>query len=122
MTELSDRIRQAREYVGFTVEDVAGYLGWSPVLIEGIEDGTVTPDEGRLAALGKLYGRPIVWFRGESRFEPGPGITRMLEDVKHPGDREAILDFAEWLQGVGPMRERLRGDIAAELAKEAGDG
>lgn len=103
---LAARIREAREYIGFTVADAARYLGWSPVLIDGIEDGTVTPDAGRLAALGKLYRRPVEWFRGEFQFEPTPGLQRMLEGVKHPDDREAALDFAEFLQCMKEERDR----------------
>ena len=94
---LAARIREAREYIGFTVTDAARYLGWSPVLIEGIEDGAVTPDNGRLTALGELYRRPVEWFRSEFRFEVPAWMAGQVENL-HPGDREAVLEFAEFLQ------------------------
>ena len=91
------RLRKAREYIGLSVAQASGHLGWMPELLEDIEGGTLRPGPEALARLGKLYMRPAEWFRGEFKFEPGPGITRMLEGVKDPGDREGILDFAEFL-------------------------
>lgn len=120
MTDLSDRLREAREYLGFTRDQVADALHCSPILIAGLEEGGVEPFEGFLVKLGKLYCRPLEWFRGESKFQPSPELLRHLENPRlTDGDREAVLDFAEWLQGAGPMPKRLRKDVTAELAKEA---
>jgi transcriptional regulator with XRE-family HTH domain len=103
MTELSDRLLEAREYIGFTREGAAAALECSPALVAALEEGGADPGPEMLEKLGRLYRRPVTWFRGEFRFEPGPGITRMLEGVKDPGDREAILDFAEFLAGTGKL-------------------
>jgi len=97
-TDLAARIREAREYIGFSVEQAAERLGCAPELLEAIEAAARTPGPKALALLGKLYMRPTEWFTCEWRFEPGPGLLRMVEGVRHPGDREAVLDFAEFLQ------------------------
>lgn len=95
---IPSRFREAREYLGFTREQVATATGWHVDRVITLEDGTGgCPTELEFANLSKLYRRPLEWFRGEFKFEPGPGITRMLEGVKDPGDREGILDFAEFL-------------------------
>ena len=98
MSETTARIREAREYLGFSIAQAAERLGCAPMLVEAIEAGDADPGPEMLAKLGKLYMRPVEWFTGEWRFEPAPGLLRMAEGVRHPGDREAVLDFAEFLQ------------------------
>jgi transcriptional regulator with XRE-family HTH domain len=95
---LAARTREAREYLGFSVAQAAEHLSCAPMLLEAIEAGTADPGPEMLAKLGKLYMRPVEWFTGEWRFEPSPGLLRMAEGVRHPDDREAALDFAEFLQ------------------------
>jgi transcriptional regulator with XRE-family HTH domain len=92
------RLREARVYLGFSVEQAAERLGCAPMLLEAIEAGTADPGPEVLAKFGRLYMRPVEWFTGGWRFEPGPGLLRMAESVRHPDDREAALDFAEFLQ------------------------
>lgn len=95
------RLAQAREYVGFTVEQVAAALDCAPLAIAMLEAGTAAPDETMLERLARLYRRPVTWLQGETTFRPSPNLLRKVENL-HPGDREAILDFAEWLQDAGP--------------------
>ncbi len=95
---LAARIREAREYLGFSVPQAAERLGLHPVFLRQLEDAEVDPPGPLLARIAKLYMRPVEWFTGGWRFEPSPGLLRMAEGVRHPGDREAILDFAEFLQ------------------------
>ena len=96
----SSRLREARDYVGFTREDVARACGWDVDRIITLEDGTGGPMTGlELRKLARLYRRPVAWFSGESRYQPSADLLRHVEDL-HPGDREAVLDFAEWLAGA----------------------
>lgn len=94
---ISARLLEAREYLGFSVDQVARALSYSPLLIEGMEDGTITPTDGALFRLGRLYRRPVAWFRGEWKFEPSPELLHKAESLGE-GDREAILDFAGFLR------------------------
>ena len=93
---LAARIREARDYIGFSIGQAAGRLGCAPMLLEAIEAGTADPGPEMLAKLGRLYMRPAEWFRGEFRFEPSRLLVCGTEDLTD-GDREAVLDFAEFL-------------------------
>jgi len=98
----SDRLREAREYLGFHLEDVAQATGWPQARIAALEDGTSTRITGaELRKLSRLYRRPVTWLQGETTFTPDAGFLQKLEDLTD-GDREAVLSFAEWLQGAGP--------------------
>lgn len=83
------RLRQAREYIGFTRDQVAGRCGWLPGLLGQLEDGTVKPDPVQLEKLSRLYRRPLPWFTGEFKFEPGLTLLCRAENLT-PGDREAV--------------------------------
>jgi transcriptional regulator with XRE-family HTH domain len=96
------RLREAREYIGFSRADVAEATGWPIDRIVTLEDGTASTITGEeLRKLSRLYRRPVAWLQGETTFRPSPDLLRRLEHLT-PGDREAILDFHEWLQGAGP--------------------
>lgn len=109
----STRLREAREYLGFSLDQATGRLGWPHSLLAAIEDGTAEPDAVQAEALCKLYMRPLSWFAGEFRFTPAAFTLCGTEDLT-PGDREAVLDFAEFLACKAEM-ERSTG-------KDSGDG
>lgn len=97
-----ERLREAREYLGFTREDVAGAMGWDAARLAALEDGAggrLTGEE--LRKLSRLYRRPVAWLSGEDTFRPGGDLLRQVEPLSEH-DREAVLDFAEFLQGAGP--------------------
>lgn len=96
-TEIAARLREAREYLGFTIIDAARRIGINPVFLRQLEDGEADAPEPLLAAIGKFYMRPVEWFRGEFKFEPSRFLICGTEDLTD-GDREAVLDFAEFLQ------------------------
>jgi transcriptional regulator with XRE-family HTH domain len=98
------RIREAREYLGFTRDQAAEALHCSPLLIAGLEEGGVEPSEGFLVKLAQFYRRPAGWFTGEWEHHPDPDMVRQLNENPRltEGDREAVLDFAEFLAGAGP--------------------
>lgn len=91
------RLREAREYLGFSVAQAAERVGCPPTLVAAMEDGTLRPGPVTLEKLGRLYMRPAEWFRGEFRFEPSRFLVCGTEGLTD-GDREAMLDFAEFLQ------------------------
>jgi transcriptional regulator with XRE-family HTH domain len=97
---LPARLVEAREYVGFTVAEVAGALGCPASVIEQIEAGGATITGEHLRKLSRLYRRPVKWFSDEVPFEPSPELLRQVEGLGGH-DREAVLDFAEFLQGAG---------------------
>lgn len=90
------RLRQAREYIGFTRDQAACAVGTDPLALADIEDGAAEPTGAMLEKLSRLYRRPVSWFTGEFKFEPGRFLVCGTEDLTD-GDREAMLDFAEFL-------------------------
>jgi transcriptional regulator with XRE-family HTH domain len=116
-----DRLREAREYLGFTREDTAAALRCSPLLIEALEAGTADSRAEMLERLAAFYRRPVSWLCGVSDFQPSPEMLRKVEGLS-AGDREAILDFAEWLQGAGPAPETSRRRGKATGGQEARGG
>jgi len=109
---LAGRLREAREYLGFTREQIAGRLGWPAADLERLEGGRTTITGEQIRKLSRLYRRPVAWFSGESRFEPGADLLRKIEHLEG-GDRDAVLEFAEWLQDAGPPPKITRADLEA---------
>jgi transcriptional regulator with XRE-family HTH domain len=95
------RLLEAREFLGFTREQVAAAIGLDAAALASLETGGTTISGEHLRQLSIIYRRPIAWFRGESTFEPGAEMLRQLEGQSEH-DRNTVLDFAEWLQGAGP--------------------
>lgn len=111
MPVLASRLLEAREYLGVTREQVAGRLGWSVDQLTRLEAGDTGISGGDLRRLSRLYRRPVAWLCGETSYQPSAAELRAVEGLSE-GDREAILDFAEFLHGAGPapQRERRRSD------------
>jgi len=100
----ADRIREAREYLGFSRDDVNSTLGWPVGRIEDIESGGCMVTGEELRKLSRLYRRPVGWFTGEWEHHPDPDMVRQLNENPRltERDREIVLDFAEFLAGAGP--------------------
>jgi transcriptional regulator with XRE-family HTH domain len=115
---LAARLREAREYIGLTLQRAAQAAGWHVDRIITLEDGTSEPSEEELATLASLYLRPPGWFRGEIPHQPSAWILAEIE--RHggritQGDIEGMLAFDEFLQNAPPrpakLSERQRGDV-----------
>jgi transcriptional regulator with XRE-family HTH domain len=100
--KLGARLREAREYLGLSQDDVAKYLSIPRTALSHIESGQRRIDALELKKLAQLYKRPVVYFTGESQADAG-----MSEDVAHlaraaaglsEGDRRELSRFAEYLR------------------------
>jgi transcriptional regulator with XRE-family HTH domain len=100
----ADRLRDARVYLGFSRDDVSGAMGRERRWVDDIENGRQQVTGEELRKLSRLYRRPVGWLCGETTFQPDPEMLRKLHENPRltEGDREAVLDFAEFLQGAGP--------------------
>jgi transcriptional regulator with XRE-family HTH domain len=116
----ADRLREARVYLGFSRDDVSGAMGRERRWVDDIEHGRQPVTGEELRKLSRLYQRPVAWLCGETTFQPDPDLLRQVENLTE-GDREAVLDFAEFLEGAGPMPERLRKAVTTQLAEEPDD-
>lgn len=99
---LGERLREAREYLGFSQDQVATFLGVSRSALSLIETGQRKVDALELKKLAGLYKKPVGHFTGEAAEETSFGA-----DVKHlarkvselsPDDREELGRFADFLR------------------------
>jgi transcriptional regulator with XRE-family HTH domain len=99
---LGARLREAREYLGLSQDEVAKYLSIPRTALSHIESGQRGVDALELKKMAQLYKQPVVYFTGES--QPAAGMS---EDVAHlaraaaglsEGDRRELNRFAEYLR------------------------
>jgi transcriptional regulator with XRE-family HTH domain len=99
---MGERLRQAREYLGFSQEEVAKYVGVSRSALSNIETGQRKVDALELKKLASLYKRPATHFTGEDPEDQAVG-----EDVAHLArkaselsaeDRAELGRFADFLR------------------------
>ena len=98
---LAKRLREAREYFGFSQEEVAQYLGLPRSALSNIENGQRRVDVIELGKLAKLYKRPLSAFtedESENAVDPEvEHLARQAADLS-PQDREELSRFAEFLR------------------------
>jgi len=99
---MGSRLREAREYLGFSQEEVARYMGVSRSALSNIETGQRKVDALELKKLSTLYKRPVTYFTGED-----PEVEAVGEDVAHLArkaselsveDRAELARFADFLR------------------------
>jgi transcriptional regulator with XRE-family HTH domain len=99
---LGDRLREAREYLGFSQEEVAQYLGVSRSALSNIETGQRKVDALELKKLASLYKRPITWFTGDNPEDQAVGadvahLARKASELSAE-DRAELSRFADFLR------------------------
>ena len=99
---MGERLREAREYLGFSQEEVAKYLNISRSALSNIETGQRKVDALELKKLASLYKRPVTSFTGEN-----PDDLAVGEEVAHLArkaselsaeDRAELGRFADFLR------------------------
>jgi transcriptional regulator with XRE-family HTH domain len=99
---LGERLRESREYLGFSQDQVATYLGISRSALSLIEAGQRKVDALELKKLATLYKRPVGHFTGEEAddFAFGADVKHLARQVSElsPDDREELGRFAEFLR------------------------
>lgn len=100
--ELGSRLKDAREYRGFSQEDVANYLGLSRSAVSLIESGSRRLDILELKKLAKLYECSIEELTGELVVPHADlGSIQMVARAAaalSQEDRSEVLRFAQFLQ------------------------
>lgn len=106
---LGERLREAREYLGFSQDQVATFLGIPRSALSLMETGQRKVDALELKKLAGLYKRPVGYLTGEAAEEASFGT-----DVKHlarqvselsPDDREELGRFADFLRARKQKKE-----------------
>lgn len=100
MSEVTNRVLGAREYLGLSTAYVAGQSGLDLALVESIEAGRHQPTDLELRRLGRVLGYPVAYFRGETE-APDPeslqAVARWAEELDED-DRAEAMRFAEYLR------------------------
>jgi len=101
-TKIGDRLRQAREYMGLSQDDVALALGLSRPSVTNIELGSRKVEALEMSKLAKLYRRPMEYLLTGS--EPAPSgpeqlvfLARALNGLSEK-DIQEVARFAEFLK------------------------
>ena len=97
---VGSRLREAREYFGFSEEEVARYLGLSQAAMSRTETGARQAGASELRSLAKLYQASVDFLAGREQEAPGweafPDLDRAATDLSG-ADRNEILRFAQFL-------------------------
>ena len=99
---LGEKLRRAREYVGFSQDEVATFIKVPRTAITNIESGQRKVEALELKRLAELYRQPVGHFTGEDE-----ASASLPADVAHLArqaaklsvkDREELGRFAEFLK------------------------
>lgn len=92
-------LREAREGVGFSQEEVAQSLGLPRPAVSQMENGRRRVEALELARLAKLYERPLSFFADEEPVGAGPleALHRTAAELSD-NDRAEVLRFAEFIR------------------------
>jgi DNA-binding XRE family transcriptional regulator len=99
---LAEGIRDGREYLNFTPEQVANKIGLPVETYQAFEDGRQEPTERQQVVLAKLFGLTLERLRG-APMQADPEWARQVDQRDLPEeDRYQILRFVEFLQNADP--------------------
>lgn len=93
------RLRDVREYLCLSPEDVVATTGVSNADLLALEDGAREPDQLVLRRLARAYGYPAAYFRGpaDASDTAGVGIARLSGDMSSQ-DRDELDRFTAFLR------------------------
>ena len=105
---LGERLREAREYLGFSQDQVATFLGVSRSALSLMESGQRKVDALELKKLAGLYKRSVGYFTGEEE-EASIGadvkhLARKVSDLSSE-DKEELARFADYLRARKQKKE-----------------
>lgn len=105
--ELGKRLREAREFLGLSQEQVADHLGIPRPSVSTMESGKRRASFQEIQKLADLYRRPLSYFSGASETSEGDETTdalfRTTQELSDT-DREQVLRFAQFLRNAGPAK------------------
>lgn len=109
---VASRLREAREVLGLTQEDVATALNIQRTSVHAFETGKRNVSVVEIRKLARLYKRSVGWLVGdeESADISGQALYRATESLSD-SDREQVLAFARFLAAAerkNPERNELK--------------
>jgi transcriptional regulator with XRE-family HTH domain len=109
---LGERLRNAREYLGLSQEEVAKQLGIPRTALTNIERGSRRVDSVELSRFAQLYGKSIGELTGAGN---GAETGTLPEDIVHLAreasklsavDRQELTMFAQYLKARSRRRSK----------------
>lgn len=98
---IGERLKNAREYLELSQDEVAASVGLKRPAISKIENGKRKVDAVELGLFSKLYEQSIESLTGTAPDKPLPSnvkaLARAATDLSED-DRDKLLDFAKYLQ------------------------
>jgi transcriptional regulator with XRE-family HTH domain len=101
---LGERLRTAREYIGYSQAEVAKALDVTRPAVTNMEQGRRKVSGLELAALARLYRRPFEYFLGQTASPADdPTVQALFRAAKNLSerDRQQVVQFAEFLGSAG---------------------
>ncbi len=99
-TQLALRLKEVREYLGLSQQEVAEALNVPRSAVSLLESGQRRVDSVELKTLAKMYQRPVGFFTGEEAATPLFGDVAVLAkqaSALSTEDRTELLRFSEFL-------------------------
>lgn len=109
--DIGSRLKEARDYLGLSQQEVAATLNLPRTAVSMMENGQRGVDSLELKALAKLYQRPIAFFTGEEE-ALGSGVdddvALLAKQVAKLSDRDRneLLRFSEFLMQRSEAKSR----------------
>lgn len=100
---MAARLREAREYLGLSQDEVAAALKVSRPAVTNIESGTRKVEAIELEQLARLYGKPVGFFLNGEQAKLDSKVAfaaRALQGLSSK-DLEEVARFAEFLRASG---------------------
>ena len=106
--QLSARLRETREYLGFSQQFVSGQTGIPRSAVSDIERGVRRVDALELQRLAKLYRYPVGYFLGVSAAEESDALAALRAATEDLDDQDLaeIVRFASYLRTYGRAETR----------------
>jgi len=106
--DIAARLKEAREYLGLSQQEVATALRLPRSAVSLIETGQRGVESLELSALAKLYQRPIGFFTGEKQTPLASDVALLAKQVSKLSeqDRNELLRFSEFLMHRSQARSR----------------
>lgn len=106
---LCRRLREAREYLNLSQDEVAKRVGIARAAISLIETGQRRVDALELSKLARVYQRPVSHFTSEKVEDSGiptdvAFAARAIEGLS-PNDLQEVARFADFLRSRRQMKE-----------------
>ena len=101
---VADRLREAREYVGYSQDHVANAIGIGRSGISEIEKARRKVSAVELKAFARLYGRSIGWFTDEKSDTLPDEVAHLARTASEltQSDLNELQQFADFLKHKAP--------------------